>query len=254
MALSMLALAERSADYLRDNPESDSISPLPSFFRDGLIAISVFACLSFILTTSLWIYLTYKLVSWRLNLRSRARMVAKNIPDPSSPLHNLDFKNRSIALQQGEHARAVHESNLRQLRDAKNESPNQFLVLIYNLFLADMHQSAAFLLSASWLRHNGIFIHKASCFIQGYSDSNGDLSSSCFITFIAVHTYLSVVKGYEPPQRVLYLLIILIWIFVYSMSTIPLLVTHNGKAVGGYFVRAGAWVRVRCYLYHLIPY
>lgn len=239
MELSVLALAERSNDFLQENPENDSLSPLPSDVRRGLIAITFFACLSFISTSSLWVYLNYKLITWRRNLRSRAKRVARNIPEPPT-IVDLNFEEDSD-YPSGQASNKTHERNLRQIHDAKHEVPNQFLVLIYNLFLADMHQSAAFLLSASWLGHNGILINKATCFIQGYFDSNGDLASSLFITYIAIHTYLSVIKGYQPRQRVLYITIVLIWVFVYSLSTIPVIATLNGRSVGGYFVRAGAW-------------
>jgi hypothetical protein len=228
MEWSNIALSGRSADFIEANPESDSISPLPRDFREGLTA------LSFILSSTLWIYLTYKLITWRLRVRARARRLARNMPEPSV-IPNLHFAEDAAAA-------AAHERNMQQLREAKSEAPNQFLVLIYNLFLAEMHQSGAFVQSASWLRKDGIFIHESTCFIQGYLDSNGDLASSCFISFIAIHTYLSIVRGYQPPQKILYLFIILVWVLVYSLSSIPLIVTKNGQAVGGFFVRAGAWV------------
>lgn len=252
MGLSMMALAGRSAHNLTETQGIQSLTPLPKHFRDGMISITVLACLSFVLTTSLWVYLNYRLISWRLGLSSRARAVADNIPNPPCPLPDLHFEASAFGPQ-GQNAKTtLHERSLRQIRDAKNEeSPNQFLVLIYNLFLADMHQSAAFLLSARWLGLNGIFVNRPTCFIQGYFDSNGDLASSCFFTFIAIHTYLGVVKGYQPPHKILYLFMGLIWLFVYSMSTIPLLVTHNGRDVGGYFVRAGAWVRI---YHHYFPH
>lgn len=242
MDVSILALVERSNNFLEENPENDSLSPLPSNIRQGLIVISILACASFILTSSLFVYLNYKLFTWRRNLRSRAKRVARNIPEPPV-IVDLNFKREHEDNEhaQGRPSNDAHERNLRQIHAVRNEVPNQFLVLIYNLFLADMHQSAAFLLSASWLGHNGIFIHKATCFIQGYFDSNGDLASSLFITYIAVHTYLSVIKGYQPRQRVLYITVCLIWVFVYSLSTIPVIATMNGRSVGGYFVRAGAW-------------
>ncbi|CAF3491922.1 unnamed protein product [Fusarium graminearum] len=76
----------------------------------------------------------------------------------------------------------------------------------------------------------------ATCYTQGLFVSLGDLASSMFITAIAVHTYLAVVKGRQTPQRVLYGVIIGIWIFVYTISLIPIAITSNGAEYGGFFV------------------
>ena len=62
MALSIPALVGRSDDTLMEALDIHTISPLPKHFRDGMTAIAVFVCLSFALTTSLWVYLNYKLM------------------------------------------------------------------------------------------------------------------------------------------------------------------------------------------------
>ncbi|KAF5006165.1 hypothetical protein FDECE_7440 [Fusarium decemcellulare] len=226
-------------EFLSKHSESTSISPLPGSLRNGLIAISVFALLSFLLASSLFLYLTYKLVSWHLGRKSRADKIARNLPE-SVPVPDFTYPEGPFGPQ-GQSSRAAHDPRVQRIRAATNNPPNQFLILVFNLIIADMHQGAAFLLSVTWIQRGGIFIDTPTCFVQGLFDSNGDLSSSLFITAIAVHTYLSVVRDYRPPQKLLYGTIVFIWVFVYALALIPLLATNNGKDVGGYFVRAGPW-------------
>ncbi|KAJ4184158.1 hypothetical protein NW755_009164 [Fusarium falciforme] len=232
-------MATVGEEYLKAHSESESIAPLPASLRNGLIAISVFALLSFLLASTLFLYLTYKLLAWHIQKKTRADNIARNIPDPQ-PVTDFTYQEGPFGPQ-GQSSRAVHGQSADRIKAAGNNPPNQFLILVFNLIIADMHQGAAFLLSVTWIQRGGIFINTPTCFVQGLFDSNGDLSSSLFITAIAVHTYLSVVKDYRPPQRILYAVIVAIWIFVYSLAIIPLLATNNGRNVGGYYVRAGPW-------------
>jgi hypothetical protein len=41
----------------------------------------------------------------------------------------------------------------------------------------------------------------------------------------------------------------LVWLFVYFISTLPIAITNNGREHGGFFVRAGAWVRLNKQLF-----
>ena len=45
---------------------------------------------------------------------------------------------------------------------------NQFVVLIWNLLLADIQQSMAFLLNAKWLVENKIHVESSACWAQGW--------------------------------------------------------------------------------------
>jgi hypothetical protein len=49
----------------------------------------------------------------------------------------------------------------------KSRQINQFIVLIYNLLLADLQQSLAFLLNAQWLAQDGIQVGTTTCWAQG---------------------------------------------------------------------------------------
>lgn len=150
--------------------------------------MSTFGLLSFFCSTSLFFYLTYRLISWRL-------------------------------------------------KSGTNEPPNQFLLLIYNLLLADIQQALAFLLNISSLRNNAIIAGTSTCFAQGWFVSTGDLASSVFILSIALHTFFGVVKNYRLPSGAFYGCIAANWVFVYVMGAIgPLRHGHD------FYARASAWV------------
>lgn len=216
----------------RLSPESDILRPLPDVLHHGLAAIAVLACISLVSSAVTLLYLTYKLVRW--HIRSRR----ERYQDGCSPPPTEDF-----ALGLGQRHLRSNGDDVMQARSTvkRKSSPNQFLVLLFNLLIADLFQAAAFLLNAVWLGIDAIQVGSAPCFFQGWLMSNGDLSSSCFISAIAVHTYLTVVWKYKPPQWALYLTIIGIWIFVHSVTVLGIGITKNGESGGGFYVRAAAW-------------
>jgi hypothetical protein len=257
-------------------PASQSLSPLTPSLQQGLTAITVLAFISFFSATLLFLYLSYKLI-WHLYLRPTGTNVEEN---HSSETHaqsqqgrslqtKIDFalgidgiftddgeQDKSEGIKRGSRSQSLGGHGSNNINSNSNNTtrrgvkggwsrnpPNQFLILIFNLLLADMHQGVAFFLNAEWLRLNAVDVDSPTCFAQGLFISTGDLASSMFITTIAFHTYLSIVKGYMPPHKVLYASIAVIWLFVYGISTIPIGATHNGAEYGGFFVRAGAWVR-----------
>lgn len=256
-----------------DPSGGETLAPLPANLHAGLIAISILSSISFVVTTALWSYLTFKLILWCTQPLRRRRRPSRhvNIPPPpemlpASAKHTNDFVlgiDGIFTNTSTEDVLTCEQQQLQQLQlqqqspttyphsKPDRSPPNQFLILIYNLLLADMHQSVAFALNGSWLRADGILVDTRTCFAQGLFVSTGDLSSSLFITAIAIHTYLSVVRGYRPPHFVLYLAILSIWTFVYLISALPILATRNGESMGGFFVRAGAWVRL---IFSLLPF
>jgi hypothetical protein len=50
----------------------------------------------------------------------------------------------------------------------KGKAPNQFVVLIYNLVLADIQQSVGFLLNLEWLAGNAITVGTKTCWAQAW--------------------------------------------------------------------------------------
>ncbi|KAH8794072.1 G protein-coupled glucose receptor regulating Gpa2-domain-containing protein [Hyaloscypha finlandica] len=166
---------------------SQTLSPLPEVLSHGLVAVSTFGLLSFFCSASLFFFLTWRLITWRL-------------------------------------------------KSGPNNPPNQFLLLIYNLLLADIQQALAFLLNLSALRNNGIFVGTPTCFAQGWFVSTGDLASGVFICAIACHTWMGVVKEYRLPTPAFYCCIGTLWFFVYIMAAV-------GPIIHGrdFYVRASAW-------------
>jgi hypothetical protein len=113
---------------------------------------------------------------------------------------------------------------------------NQYVILIYNLLLADLQQSIAFSISFHWLRLDAVLAPTAPCFLQGWFLNIGDVASGFFVLAIAIHTWLGVVKGYKLPYKWFVVTILGIWF-------IALLLTALGPAMfsNRFYVRAGAW-------------
>ncbi|KAK0754854.1 G protein-coupled glucose receptor regulating Gpa2-domain-containing protein, partial [Schizothecium vesticola] len=219
----------------------NTLSPLPPVLRNGLAPVATFGFVSFISSLWLFFYLSYKFVVW--NNVSTLADKAPTSPEPSSPTATDQngflvpaayFCAPKEEKKQGPRKRSF----LERLRD---DPPNQFLMLIYNLLLADIQQAMAFLLNIAWLAKDSLDVDDPTCWAQGWFISTGDLASSVFISFIAVHTYLGVVKGYRLPTWIFYTAIGCCWVFTYGTAILGVIITNNGAGNGGLYVRAGAW-------------
>ncbi|KAK7731350.1 hypothetical protein SLS57_001286 [Botryosphaeria dothidea] len=113
---------------------------------------------------------------------------------------------------------------------------NQYVLLIYNLLLADLQQSLSFLISFHWISEGKMLAPSSACFGQAWLVQIGDISSGMFVFAIALHTFFSVVKGRQLPFRVFLICTMVIW-------GISLMLTVLGPALHGneYFTAAGAW-------------
>ncbi|KIW31510.1 uncharacterized protein PV07_03155 [Cladophialophora immunda] len=120
-------------------------------------------------------------------------------------------------------------------RGQLKDGANQFLLLIYNLVLADIQQAMAFALTSVYLSQDKIQVGTTTCWANGWFVSTGDLASGVFILAIALHTYYAVVKGRRVGNKLFYGGIICLWIFVYLMAIVG--VGINPRI----YVRAGAW-------------
>ncbi|KIW13223.1 hypothetical protein PV08_08410 [Exophiala spinifera] len=128
-----------------------------------------------------------------------------------------------------------------KIRGQLRDGANQFLILIYNLVLADIQQAMAFSLTSSYLAENKIEVeNNTTCWANGWFVSTGDLASGVFIFAIALHTFFAVVKGRRPSSRVFYSCIAGCWIFIYTMAIIGVGIDPK------LYVRAGAW----CWISH----
>ncbi|KAF2146254.1 uncharacterized protein K452DRAFT_220171 [Aplosporella prunicola CBS 121167] len=113
---------------------------------------------------------------------------------------------------------------------------NQYVLLIYNLLLADLQQSLSFMISFHWLSEDRMVAPTSACFGQAWLVQIGDISSGMFVLAIALHTFFSVVKGRQLPFNVFLISIVSIWVFSLFMTMI-------GPAMHGqkFFTKAGAW-------------
>ncbi|KAH6894572.1 hypothetical protein B0T10DRAFT_590223 [Thelonectria olida] len=223
--------------------ESQTLSPLGPSLKSGLTAITFLAFISFLASSILFFYLVFKVISWHLYVKNRRNSEAQQ--QTGSIQRAIDFTLGIDGVFTENEARNNNDGQTVPSSESQVQAfekhPNQFLVLIVNLLLADMHQGVAFFLNAEWLRKDAIVVGTPTCFAQGLFVSLGDLSSSMFITSIAVHTYLSVVKRRRIRQKALYMIIAAVWVFVYAISFLPIAGTRNGAEFGGFFVRAGSW-------------
>ncbi|KAG7287694.1 hypothetical protein NEMBOFW57_007207 [Staphylotrichum longicolle] len=207
------------------DPTSDDLSPLPAVHRQGLIAVAVLAALSFVSSTVVLLYLTVKLVRWHLRTRKRFRDATAGLASPPVDLA-LGLAERHYMGADGKIPESVGQ---------KKAHPNQFLVLIYNLFLADIHQAASFLLNAVWVGRNGIEFRRRPAGCKGGLCRRATWQGSA-----------------------VYITVIFLWAFNYLLMIIGIAMTGNGKDAGGFFVRASAWCWIniryeglRLYLHYL---
>ncbi|KAF7444487.1 Git3 multi-domain protein [Pyrenophora tritici-repentis] len=113
---------------------------------------------------------------------------------------------------------------------------NQYVILIFNLLIADLQQSIAFSISFHWLRLNKILAPTGACFIQAWFLQIGDVASGFFVLAIGIHTWLGVVKGYKLPYLWFVVAILSIWFFALFLTVLGLAM-HRDR----YFARAAAW-------------
>ncbi|KAI1858021.1 uncharacterized protein JN550_012914 [Neoarthrinium moseri] len=218
------------------DPSSSTLSPLPTDHRVGLSAVATLGIVSFIATFAQFVHITWKIIRW--NVKSWRR--SKGKPAQAGIDLSLGLSQRHYEQTKGISS-ADKPSPPTPIDRGRTTSLNQFLFLFYNLIIAEVQQSAAFLLNTSWVSLNGIFVDNPVCWAQGWFISNGDLAVSCFSTLISIQTYMSVVRHYHPRQWVIYASAASTWVFVYGLALVGLLMTNNGAAKGGFFVRATAW-------------
>lgn len=114
---------------------------------------------------------------------------------------------------------------------------NQFLILIYNLLLADFQQAIGFFLSIHWVITDQITYRSRMCFAQGWLLQIGDPASGLFVLSIAVHTFVMVLMGRKLSHRLFITCVCGVWAFAVVITLIPTLRFRNHT-----YVPSGAWV------------
>ena len=97
---------------------------------------------------------------------------------------------------------------------------NQYVLLVLNLLIADLQQSAAFLISFHWIRIGRILAPSSPCFGQAWLLHSGDVASGFFVLAIAVHTFYTAVHGKRVGHMIFGGIIICIWGFAYLLTGI----------------------------------
>ncbi|KAJ5280052.1 hypothetical protein N7478_005424 [Penicillium angulare] len=99
---------------------------------------------------------------------------------------------------------------------------NQYVVLMYNLALADFIQSIAFIVSIRWITGNSIHAEDPACFLQGIWLQIGDPMSGMFVLAIALHTFMHVSLGRQISHRVFVSVVVGLWVFGVILVVIPI--------------------------------
>ncbi|KAK2060252.1 integral membrane protein [Colletotrichum caudatum] len=202
---------------------NNTLSPLSFDLRHGLEAVTIFSGLSLVASSALLIYLTCRLALWLSRTTPRRLKSSTRIDDV-------------VGLSKGFGTSCRAQTGKRQRR-----VPNQFLVLVLNVLLADTIQSCAYLLSIKWLVENGIPGNSPACWAQGWLISTGNFASTSFVATTAVHTYLTLVRAIEIPRKVFYGVVVCLWLLVLLTSVLGVIITNNGAEAGGFYVRDGLW-------------
>ncbi|KMU91569.1 hypothetical protein CIHG_09379 [Coccidioides immitis H538.4] len=116
---------------------------------------------------------------------------------------------------------------------------NQYIILIYNLLIADFQEALGFLLSIEWIARNHISVDSPTCPAQGWLLQIGDPASGIFVTAIAVHTFLLVVMGRKMSHRTFIFFVVGLWGFCLLLVLTPTAM-HGRKT----FAPSGAWLSV----------
>ncbi|EED18755.1 conserved hypothetical protein [Talaromyces stipitatus ATCC 10500] len=118
----------------------------------------------------------------------------------------------------------------------RNLTTNQYIVLIYNLILADFIQSLSFVLCIRYVSDNAIKAGTAACILQGILVQAGDPGSGLFVLVIAAHTFLLVTSGKLVNHIWFTIGVVGVWVFLAILVIIPM--ASKGIDV---MIPSGAW-------------
>lgn len=122
---------------------------------------------------------------------------------------------------------------------------NQYVVLMYNLALADFIQGLGFIVSLRWISQDSLHATDPGCFLQGIWLQIGDPMSGMFVLAIALHTFMHVSLGRQLSHKVFVSIVVGLWVFGVILVIIPIAI--YGRYV---WVPSVAWV---CFDSFLLP-
>lgn len=264
--------ASKWDDYGPTQPEgTGDLAPIADRIRVGLQVIGVLAVMSLILCSSLFLFITYRIIDGRLRDRKLTRHRAyhethdndndaltldadnaggtnlSSVPTspttPSNGLRPLKLEGPTLSApseqdQESNDGRRTAVPNIRQ----RYTGYHPLLVLIYMLLIADIIQSASFIPNLVWVSQNAIRVRTGNCWAQGWLRSQGDMASSLFAAAVSINTYLMVVRHYTIPSKALWAIVGTIWSFSFLIVAAGVWSAQNGKGHGGYFARVDTWV------------
>ncbi|OHW89684.1 integral membrane protein [Colletotrichum incanum] len=240
--------------------QRESLVPLPEYHRRGLIILTAFSFLSTLATTLLWIFITYKFLSYRRRKwvhkrrrnRQRGNITAADLPDLTLGLDapcagntgfsRLEELDRLASMQErtNEVGNQGQEEQEEEEEGEEMEVRSPFPILVYNLLLADMMEAVAYSLSIYWILQDGIFAPSPVCWAQGWLGSTSNLAASLFLTAISINTFLTVGLGYKPAPWTVYTTIAVLWIFDFGINGAGVIASmlHPAAPRESFFMRA----------------
>ncbi|KAL2829511.1 G protein-coupled glucose receptor regulating Gpa2-domain-containing protein [Aspergillus cavernicola] len=114
---------------------------------------------------------------------------------------------------------------------------NQYVVLIYNLLLADIQQAAGFLICLHWASKGSVYYPSAACVLQGWWIQTADPGSGLFVGAIAMHTGAIVLRGRQLPYSAFVACVVGLWAFIIALGVIPVILYQSDTFV----ISEAAW-------------
>lgn len=99
---------------------------------------------------------------------------------------------------------------------------NHYIVLVYNLALADAQQCLGFIVCLRWLATDSINASDGFCFLQGIWLQIGDTMSGIFVLAIALYTFLHIILKYQIGHWQFVAIVVGLWVFGVLMIIIPI--------------------------------
>jgi hypothetical protein len=120
---------------------------------------------------------------------------------------------------------------------------NQYVILVYNLALADLQLGLGLTLSLRWIVTDSLRGSDACCFLQGVWLQIGNPMSGVFVLAIAMYTFIHIILGYQLGHRIFVAVTVCLWVFGVMIVIIPI------ATVGRYvWLPAVAWVSFRSWI------